>query len=193
MQSLPTEDIFSLALQLPVKDISSLCLTSKEWSGLCQDPYLWKLLVARDFDVHVLPVQYRMSPSDEGDWKSYYKNLERFYSSFIYLVIVSGYSGQRKKDIEEEYRRLEQDHAYFVEETGQPFVLVPSEPDYQISDEEVSFYFAIKPTKPGLTILDLQNMIDTWEDILDEENEKASSQYINYGYAAGYKIIHPRN
>ncbi|SOB74412.1 hypothetical protein BQ9231_00529 [Cedratvirus lausannensis] len=193
MQSLPTEDIFSLALQLPVKDISSLCLTSKEWSGLCQDPYLWKLLVARDFDVHVLPVQYRMSPSDEGDWKSYYKNLERFYSSFIYLVIVSGYSGQRKKDIEEEYRRLEQDHTYFVEETGQPFVLVPSEPDYQISDEEVSFYFAIKPTKPGLTILDLQNMVDTWEDILDEENEKASSQYINYGYAAGYKIIHPRN
>nr|WIL03062.1 DNA-directed RNA polymerase subunit [Cedratvirus borely] len=193
MQSLPTEDIFSLALQLPVKDISSLCLTSKEWSGLCQDPYLWKLLVARDFDVHVLPVQYRMSPSDEGDWKSYYKNLERFYSSFIYLVIVSGYSGQRKKDIEEEYRRLEQDHAYFVEETGQPFVLVPGEPDYQISDEEVSFYFAIKPTKPGLTILDLQNMVDTWEDILDEENEKASSQYINYGYAAGYKIIHPRN
>ncbi|SHO33160.1 F-box domain [Cedratvirus A11] len=193
MQLLPTEDIFSLALQLPVKDISSLCLTSKEWSGLCQDPYLWKLLVARDFDVHTLPVQYQEPSSSEGDWKSYYKNLERFYSSFIYLVIVSGYSGQRKKDIEEEYRRLEQDHAYFVEETGQPFVLVPSEPDYQISDEEVSFYFAIKPNKPGLTILDLQNMVNTWEDILDEENEKASSQYINYGYAAGYKIIHPRN
>jgi hypothetical protein len=128
-----------------------------------------------------------------GDWKSYYKDLSRFYSSFIYLVIVSGYSGQSPKDVEEEYRRLEQDHAYFVEKTGQPFVLVPSEPDYQISHDEVTFYFAIKPTKAGLTILDLQKMVDEWEEVLEEENEKASSEYIDYGYAAGYKIVHPRS
>ncbi|QIN54225.1 F-box domain-containing protein [Cedratvirus kamchatka] len=186
MQSLPLEDIFSLALELPTRDIFSLCSTSKSWSNLCQDQYLWKLLVARDFGVATLPIQY------VEDWKSYYKNLERFYSSFIYLVIVTGYSGQSKQDIEEEYKRLEQDHAYFVEETGQPFVLVPSQPDYHISQEEVTFYFALKPSKPGLTILDLQKMVDTWEEILEEENEKASSEFINYGYASGYKIVRPR-
>ena len=192
MQLLPTEDIFSLALELSVKDISSLCLTSREWSGLCQDQYLWKLLVARDFGVQSLPKQYQ-TKEGEGDWKSYYKNLERFYSSFIYLAVVSGYSGQSKKDIEEEYSRLEQDHIYFVEETGLPFVLVPSEPDYQISQDEVTFYFAIKPIEPGLTILDLQNMVDVWEEVVEEENQKAESEFINYGYGSGYKIVYPRN
>lgn len=186
MQSLPNEDLFSLALQLPVQDITSLCFTSKAWSSLCTDQYLWKLLLERDFDVHTLPAYY------EGDWKSYYKNLERFYSSFIYLVLVSDYSGQSKKEIEAEYERLEQDHAYFVQETNQPFVLIPSKPDYQISDDEITFYLAIKPTQPGLTILDLQEMVDEWENILEEENAQGDSTFVNYGYSAGYKIVRPR-
>lgn len=48
MEDLPNENIYNIALNLPVKSIINLCKTNHRFSRLCQDWYFWLIKAEKD-------------------------------------------------------------------------------------------------------------------------------------------------
>jgi|SRR5205085_5767416 len=65
ISNLPPEVVSSFLPFMSINDILSLCETSPQFSYLCQDESVWKMLTIRDFK--------DFYPRQKGDWKKTYQ------------------------------------------------------------------------------------------------------------------------
>src|SRR5438477_13023047 len=86
--NLPPEISFSFLPFMSVEDILSLCETNVQFSYLCQDESVWKMLTLRDFQV--------LQPKKMNTWKDtylyYYDELKRIKGDVekLFNDIVTG-------------------------------------------------------------------------------------------------------
>lgn len=59
--SVPLEVWYQIALNLPYKGVIAYCLTHKEYSYLCNDPFFWKQKALQDFAVDPSRFEYQRS------------------------------------------------------------------------------------------------------------------------------------
>ncbi len=51
MEDLPEEVTMAIWEKLPIRQILNLCKTSTKFQSICNDPYTWKFLLRRDFNM----------------------------------------------------------------------------------------------------------------------------------------------
>lgn len=179
MESLAPEVIFNLLLSLPLSDILSLCSTNKEVFSFCQDDYLWRELVKRDY-----PYAYSRVKDKTLNWKLLYEELHSFSSSAFYLTLQQRYSYVSDRDVQEWYS-LSKDVKITLESSS--FYLVQQEPKYEIGRGKVVFYFQVKARERDLTVHDFLEFFSSWKKEVNYLNRLGEEDFLSLG-KPGYYI-----
>lgn len=165
--------LVNVLLSLPVEDIVSLCATDPDYVKFCNNEYLWKRLVRRDYPAAI---------KGPTSWKELYYHLHSFSIS-SYFVTLTNYSSS--PDLEWELMSRDVKNIVDVLQTQFRFVTTQT-PLFKTDGEEVKFYFKVAPISSG-TVYDFMAFTSEWIEEINEINKRLDKYNSTIG-EPGYYI-----